>query len=99
MTADDTEPNAPVPDRIPILDPLRGIAAGGVAWYHLTNLLDLPEGWIKGSGAHGFLGVEIFFVISGFVIPYSMIRGGYRVRSDWGRFIAKRILRLDPPYL
>jgi peptidoglycan/LPS O-acetylase OafA/YrhL len=97
--ADDIEPHADGRGHIPILDPLRGIAAGGVAWYHLTNLVNLPEGWLKASGSNGFLGVEMFFVISGFIIPYSMIRGGYRLRSDWGRFIAKRVLRLDPPYL
>jgi peptidoglycan/LPS O-acetylase OafA/YrhL len=42
-------------------------------------------------------GVTIFFVISGFILPYSLWRGGY-VNKDYGRFILKRIARLDPPY-
>jgi peptidoglycan/LPS O-acetylase OafA/YrhL len=44
------------------------------------------------------LGVEVFFVISGFVIPYSLQHKGYKVRQ-FGRFICKRIVRLDPPYV
>lgn len=39
----------------------------------------------------------MFFVISGFIIPYSLYKAGYR-RGDFGRFLLKRIARLDPPY-
>src|SRR5262249_54865710 len=41
---------------------------------------------------------QVFFVISGFIIPLSMHRAGYRIRSFF-RFLLKRIVRLDPPYL
>jgi len=50
------------------------------------------------SGIKGWVGVEVFFVISGFVIPYSLARSGYRIRN-FGRFLLKRIIRLDPPYI
>jgi peptidoglycan/LPS O-acetylase OafA/YrhL len=40
----------------------------------------------------------IFFVVSGFIIPYSMRAAGFEWRS-FGRFICKRMLRLDPPYI
>lgn len=90
----------PSSSRIEILDPLRGLAALSVAWFHFTNGGDLlPDGWLKRSGARGWLGVEAFFVISGFVIPYSMHRARYRIRQDWLRFFAKRLARLEPPYL
>ena len=46
----------------------------------------------------GWLGVEIFFVISGFVIPYSMHQRSYRLR-DAGGFLVRRLKRLEPPYL
>ena len=46
---------------------------------------------------HGDVGVPIFFVISGFVLPYSLYRSRYKV-SSFFRFLAKRIVRLDPPY-
>src|SRR5215813_5081606 len=86
--------------RLRTLDCLRGIAALSVAWYHVTcgnPRFAVPE-VIKASGAHGWLGVEVFFVISGFVIPYALYGARYRLR-DYGRFLLKRIVRLDPPYL
>jgi peptidoglycan/LPS O-acetylase OafA/YrhL len=86
--------------RVEILDPLRGLAALAVAWYHFTNCSGLVETeWLRASGAYGWLGVEVFFVISGFVIPYSMYGGGYVPSQHFGRFLAKRLLRLEPPYL
>lgn len=45
----------------------------------------------------GFLGVDVFFVLSGFVIAYSVrnadLSGGFI-----GRFALRRSIRLDPPY-
>jgi peptidoglycan/LPS O-acetylase OafA/YrhL len=85
--------------RIEIIDALRGLAALSVCWYHFTQGVGefLPEGPVKASGRYGFRGVAVFFVISGFVIPYTLFRQSYNIR-DYGRFIAKRIVRLDPPY-
>lgn len=86
--------------RIEVVEALRGIAALAVAWFHFTNGGQLlPDGWLKDSGRYGWLGVEIFFVISGFIIPYSMLRGGFRFPRDVGVFVAKRLIRLEPPYL
>jgi peptidoglycan/LPS O-acetylase OafA/YrhL len=53
---------------------------------------------VKESGRFGYLGVDIFFVISGFVLPWAMARSHYCLH-DYPRFLLKRILRLDPPYL
>jgi len=87
-------------ERLHTLDALRGLAALGVTWFHLTNGNEtfLPPGPVKASGAYGWMGVEIFFVISGFIIPLSLHRAGYRLR-DYGAFVLKRMLRLDPPYV
>lgn len=86
--------------RIDGIDFLRGIASLAVCWYHFTNSdpTYLSEGILKLSGKYGWLGVEIFFVISGFIIPYALHRAGYRL-SDYATFLIKRITRLDPPYL
>jgi peptidoglycan/LPS O-acetylase OafA/YrhL len=90
---------AAVRGRLGTIDGLRGFAAFAVAWFHFTNGAPLlPNGWLKSSGQYGWLGVEIFFVISGFIIPYSLYRAGYQGR-DFGLFLVKRIARLDPPYL
>jgi peptidoglycan/LPS O-acetylase OafA/YrhL len=86
--------------RITGIDLVRGIASLSVCWYHLTtaNPDFLPEGILKASGKYGWLGVEAFFVISGFIIPFSLYRSGYKLRN-YATFIVKRITRLDPPYL
>jgi len=46
---------------------------------------------------YGFLGVDIFFVLSGFVITYSLI-GKPIDRFFVPRFILRRSIRIDPPY-
>ncbi|MFA6546115.1 MAG: acyltransferase [Limisphaerales bacterium] len=88
------------PGRLETLDCLRGVAAFAVLWLHLTNGNTgfLPQGLLKTSGSYGWLGVEVFFVISGFILPYALQRAGYQL-ADYPRFVWKRILRLDPPYL
>ena len=86
------------PKRLPTVDFLRGLAALSVAWYHFTlggGLLQ--DGWLYRSGQYGWTGVEVFFVISGFIIPYSLYHGDYHT-AQFGRFLLKRIARLDPPY-
>lgn len=79
---------------------LRGIASLAVAWFHLTcgNPAFLPEGMLKLSGQYGWIGIEVFFVISGFIIPYSLHSGGYTI-GKYPLFMLKRIKRLYPPYL
>src|SRR5687767_5931716 len=60
-------------DRVHTIDGLRGVAATLVVLFHLhgaisrsaTDWLWSPIDWIA---RNGFLGVDIFFVISGFVI-------------------------------
>ncbi len=85
--------------RIEIVEPLRGIASLAVAWYHFTDASFVRTGWLRASGEYGWLGVEVFFVISGFVIPYSLHCGRYRPTQHFGRFLFKRVTRLEPPYI
>jgi peptidoglycan/LPS O-acetylase OafA/YrhL len=82
--------------RIEVLDFLRGIASLAVSVFHFANILG--PGLLKSIASYGYLGVEVFFVISGFVIPYSLYRGGYKL-PQYGKFVLKRIIRLDPPYI
>lgn len=83
------------------LDLLRGLAALAVVFFHFTH--GNPDLLSKTNplfviGRYGFLGVEVFFVISGFVIPYSMYRGRYHYSNFW-KFLGKRFVRIEPPYL
>jgi len=73
---------------IPAIDGLRAIAVIAVMLYHLG------VDWIPG----GFLGVDLFFVISGYVITRLLLdsiqeRGGLDLRE----FYMARIRRLVPP--
>lgn len=83
------------------LDLLRGLASLAVVFFHFThgnpNLLS-KENPLYIAGRYGFLGVDVFFVISGFVIPYAMYRGRYQLSNFW-KFLGKRFLRIEPPYL
>ena len=85
---------------IPSVQMLRGIAALGVCWYHLTSVNPpFPStSAMSFSGAYGWAGVDMFFVISGFIVPYAMFRSGYKL-SRFFTFITKRVIRVDPPYV
>lgn len=85
-------------NRLTGIDGLRGIASLAVCWFHMTNTYS-ENSLVRFSGQYGWLGVEVFFVLSGFIIPYAMLRGGYTFRNGWKTFVGKRILRIEPPYL
>jgi len=81
------------------LDALRAIAALSVCLYHCTDGIMLPKLQLpvaQRAFANGYLGVDIFFVISGFIIPYSLIGKGYRVAGFFA-YLKKRAVRINPP--
>ena len=80
------------------LDTLRGIAALSVCLFHFTgaSLPKLNNVITRDIFSWGWLGVEIFFVISGFIIPYIMIRNRYEIRNCLS-FLGKRFVRVSPP--
>jgi peptidoglycan/LPS O-acetylase OafA/YrhL len=93
-------PKSEISQNIEIVDFLRGAAALAVMWFHFTTMPGfLEEGLLKRSGEYGWLGVETFFVISGFIIPYSMWRSHFKLKEHWLIFFKKRIARLYPAYL
>lgn len=91
----------PLVKEIPSIGLLRGIASAMVCYFHLAygnpNFLP-PESIVRQSGEWGWTGVQVFFIISGFVIPYSMFVSRYTPSKVW-IFIKKRIVRIEPPYL
>jgi peptidoglycan/LPS O-acetylase OafA/YrhL len=88
--------------RFRTIDGLRGLAALAVVLFHVNQALFHTYGsWVPHDLAalmqHGFLGVDVFFVMSGFVIAYS-VRNAQLTFGFIGRFALRRSVRLDPPY-
>lgn len=86
--------------RFPIIDSLRGLAALSVVFYHLvcTTIDYITNETILDIFSFGKYGVQVFFIISGIVIPLSMVKSNYTY-SLLPKFIAKRFIRIEPPYL
>lgn len=85
-------------ERFIALDAMRGAAALAVLFYHLRNLKPGGVGTIgHGSAifASGYLAVDLFFVMSGFVIAHAY---GERLGPALspGRFLVLRFIRLQP---
>lgn len=85
-----TQEMAPHRHKFQTLDALRGVAAIVVVIFHNRMLFGfLPR--------HGYLAVDLFFNLSGFVLSYS-----YQQRLDQGlssaAFLRARIIRLSPLY-
>ena len=83
-----TQPGGPGSrDRIEGLDGLRALAIVGVLLYHLD------AAWLPG----GFLGVDVFFVVSGFLITTLLVREHRRTgRIALSQFWVRRARRLLP---
>ncbi len=80
---------------------LRGIASFMVCYFHVVRgnpLFISHDNWMCQFGRWGWTGVNIFFVISGFIIPYSMFKKGYTIKQI-NIFLKKRIIRIEPPYI
>lgn len=87
-------------DQINVINSLRGLAATAVCFYHFVcTTQDFVHNEILLNIFHfGQKGVQLFFIISGIVIPLSLIKSGYSLQN-WKNFMAKRFIRIEPPYL
>jgi peptidoglycan/LPS O-acetylase OafA/YrhL len=91
-----------IPLRNETVDALRGLAALAVCIGHLCGPTGQPglHGIVDAAAVtqYGSYGVTVFFVISGFIVPYAMDRAGYRIQR-LPQFLLRRVVRLEPPYL
>ena len=82
---------------------MRGIAVLLVLWYHIWELswLPAPFGWMEFVPETGFIGVHMFFFLSGFVISYPFIRALVRGTEppSWRHFYYRRFIKIVPSYL
>lgn len=80
-----------------LLDGLRGVAALLVVWHHVF------EGYafagpdpIIGVANHGYLAVDFFFMLSGFVLAYAYDARWRVGRLTFRSFFTRRLIRLHP---
>lgn len=88
--------------RLGVLDGLRGIAVLLVLWYHIWEISFLSPGpWLDFLPATGFVGVHLFFFLSGFVISYPFVRAALeqRARPSWSEFAWRRFIKIVPSYV
>ena len=97
--------------RLQSIDALRGIAALGVVMYHAVmqtanavpaNIFHWPVKALQFLSSFGYIGVFLFFVISGFCIHLQWAKSkanDQKPTIQFGTFWRRRIRRLYPPYL
>ena len=88
-------------DRLELLDGLRGLAILLVVWYHAWLVTGQQLSGINVVAQAGYLGVDLFFFISGFCLfaPHAraLVSGG--AIPSTRRFFARRVLKIVPSYL
>jgi peptidoglycan/LPS O-acetylase OafA/YrhL len=85
-----------LPKHIPELDGLRGIAVLMVVMYHCHPRLEGT--WVYAASLWGWAGVNLFFVLSGFLITSILLE----IRGDlhyFRNFYGRRVLRIWPVYV
>jgi peptidoglycan/LPS O-acetylase OafA/YrhL len=90
--------------RVAFADGLRGLAALWVVLFHASvgGHLERIKAWLPSVVTTvvfdwGELGVPVFFVLSGFVMALTVDATCVGPRFAW-RFVARRLVRLTPPY-
>jgi len=96
------------PGRILALDGVRGLAVLMVLAYHFlrlpmftvaqgTPMATVDRAWIQGFGI-GWIGVNLFFVLSGFLITGILLESKHSISRYFRNFYARRGLRIVPAY-
>lgn len=83
-------------DRLGYVDSIRGLAALSVAVFHVLPWSSAPAARTFGTYLDlGKVGVALFFMVSGFVVPFSL--NGERA-NGLRKFVVRRFFRLYPAY-
>lgn len=76
-----------------LLDGLRGVAALLVIWYHVFE--GFATSPVDQRFNHGYLAVDFFFILSGFVIGYAY-DDRWKASMNVKEFFKRRLIRLHP---
>lgn len=91
---DSAAPPWPQQQPLWVVEAWRALAAALVVWVHWGPSL----GWPMGPMAFAFSGVDLFFVLSGFVFAPTVM-GGSQSAGAWGAYTLRRLARIYPAYL
>ena len=83
---------------IKALTSLRGVAAMAVVLTHFSATAEShSSGWIPSLVPHGYMAVDFFFVLSGFIMSYTYL-DAFRAEGmrAYGPFLWKRVARIFP---
>jgi peptidoglycan/LPS O-acetylase OafA/YrhL len=83
-------------DKIPALDHLRALAITLVFFFHYR--LFAHPGWVDAWMSFGWVGVDLFFVLSGYLIANQIFAGIKMGQFSLGTFFLKRFFRILPAY-
>jgi peptidoglycan/LPS O-acetylase OafA/YrhL len=83
-----------MPPKLPWIDSLRGFSAVWVVLFHLNSVDRFTPTAYQSAVAVGWLGVIVFFVVSGFSIQTAIRRSNSVTSYVWRRFF-----RIYPPYI
>jgi peptidoglycan/LPS O-acetylase OafA/YrhL len=96
------DPARETPERFPLFDGLRALAALSVLVFHasLSTFADVGNGALTPYVARLNIGVAVFFVISGFLLyrPMLAARTGRGPRGSVRAYASRRLLRIVPAY-
>ncbi|MBL1200352.1 MAG: acyltransferase [Nostoc sp. GBBB01] len=91
-----------------ILEIVKGLAILWIAWYHIDQLM-LPANQqifnIRTLASFGFAGVNVFILVSGFGLTFSMMNkmannvSNSWISISWKDFYVRRLLRIYPLYI
>lgn len=93
------------------IDGLRFIAIGTVILFHVvvnlsfkapvTYAVPTDGNWLVAIARHGFRGVELFFIISGFILatPFASHHLLGKSKINLRQYFLRRVTRLEPPYM
>lgn len=94
------EESAVPAERLAGIQYLRAAAAVLVVCYHTSQMVGMPKylGEVPWDGfwRMGFIGVDLFFVVSGFVIVWVSVDARWHYRIGWRDFFIKRFVRIIP---
>jgi peptidoglycan/LPS O-acetylase OafA/YrhL len=83
--------------RVQGLDTLRAAAILLVMLFHLTGTL---PAWMQQVSSYGWMGVDLFFVLSGYLIGTQLLRPyAIGMQPSWLSFYRRRLYRVLPAYV